>query len=70
MNLQSSIKGFLSGVAVGIFVAMIFWSYSAFSHVSIPLSQGIIGTLLLAISCGIIATIGGIDKLMDKFPPI
>ncbi len=68
MNSKLSIKDFILGGAVGLFVAMIAWSYSAFFHVAISLSEGIIGTLLLAISCGIVAMIGNIDKLMDNLP--
>lgn len=61
-------KRFISGLAVGIFLAAIAWSYSAYFHVPISLVQGIIGSSLLAIFCGIIATIGGLDKLMDNIP--
>lgn len=68
MNSQSSIKRFLFGVAVGIFVAMIIWSYSAYYYVSVSLVQGIIGSLLLAISCGVVATLGNLDKLIDSIP--
>ncbi len=70
MNLQSSIKRFLFGVGIGIFISLIAWSYSAYFHVSIHVYQGIMGTLLLAISCGVVANIGSIDKLMDNFPDI
>ena len=66
MNSQSSIKLFIFGVGIGLFVAMIGWSYSAYCHVSIPLVQGIIGALLLAISCGIVAAVGDLDNLMDN----
>ncbi len=68
MNLQSSLKRFIFGIAMGLFLAMICWSYSVYFHVAISLVQGIIGSLFLAISCGIIATIGNLDKLMDNLP--
>ena len=66
MNLPSSTKRFILGITIGLFFAMICWSYSACFHVAISLAQGVIGSLLLAISCGIIATIGDLDKLMDN----
>jgi len=69
-NKLSSIKKFAIGLLAGLFIAGIFWLYSIYFHVSIPLVQGIIGSLLLAISCGIIATVSGIDKVFDNFPNI
>ena len=68
MNLQPSIKRFLSGVLLGLFIAVIVWSYSAYFHSSISFTQGIIGSLFLAISFGVVATISDIDKLMDSIP--
>lgn len=68
MNSQSSIKRFIFGTAMGLFLAMICWSYSAYYHVSIPVIQGAISSLLLAIAFGIIATLGDLDKLMDNLP--
>ena len=71
MNSQpSNIKKFSIGLLIGLFIAGIFWLYSIYFHVSIPLIQGIIGSSLLAISCGIIATVSGLDKLFDNFPNI
>ena len=61
-------KRFISGLAVGLFLVGIAWSYSAYFHVSISLIEGIVGGSLLAVFCGIIATIGGFDKLMDNLP--
>ena len=69
MNSQSSIKRFIFGAGMGIFIAMIIWSYSAYYHVSISLVQGLIGILFLAIPFGILASISNIDKLMDSLPP-
>ncbi len=65
MKLQA-IKRFLVGIAVGLFSAVIFWSYSAFFNVTISLTQGIAGTILLALACGTIATVSSIDKLIDN----
>jgi hypothetical protein len=75
MNTQPSdklspIKRFAIGLLAGLFIAGIFWLYSVYFHVPIPLAQGIIGSSLLAISCGIIATVSGLDKLFDNFPTI
>ncbi|MEM8723642.1 MAG: hypothetical protein AAGE84_30915 [Cyanobacteria bacterium P01_G01_bin.39] len=69
MNLQS-IKRFFGGVAVGLFIAAIFWSYAAFFYVAISVTKGIVGTVLLALGCGTIAAVGSIDKLMDNFPSL
>ncbi|MEL7246346.1 MAG: hypothetical protein AAGM40_29060 [Cyanobacteria bacterium J06573_2] len=71
MDSQSSnIKKFTLGLLAGLFIAGIFWLYSIYFHVPISLAQGIIGSSLLAISCGVIATVSGIDKLFDNFPNI
>ncbi|MDJ0617935.1 MAG: hypothetical protein QNJ63_14520 [Calothrix sp. MO_192.B10] len=68
MNLESSVKRFIFGIGIGIFIAMIAWSYSAYYHVSISLMQGILTTLFLGVTCGLVATIGSLDKLMDNLP--
>ncbi|MGB6298871.1 MAG: hypothetical protein WBF90_22200 [Rivularia sp. (in: cyanobacteria)] len=75
MNSQPSdkfdaLKRFAIGILAGLFIAGIFWLYSIYFHVPISLVQGIIGSSLLAISCGIIATVSGLDKLFDNFPNI
>lgn len=59
---------FAIGLLVGLFLAAIFWLYSIEFHASISLVQGIIGSLLLAISCGIIAAFSGLDKIFENFP--
>ncbi|MEM7591309.1 MAG: hypothetical protein AAF383_07290 [Cyanobacteria bacterium P01_A01_bin.83] len=64
--ISQAIKRFFCGAAVGLFIATIFWSYSAFFYVATSVTQGIVGTILLALGCGTIATIGSIDKLMDN----
>lgn len=66
----SAIKKFAIGILAGLFIAGIFWLYSIYFHVPISLVQGIIGSSFLAISCGIIATVSGLDKLFDNFPNI
>ena len=65
MNLQL-IKRFTIGMAVGLFIAVIFWSYSSFYYVAISLTQGILVSTLLGFCCGIVATFSSIDKLMDN----
>ncbi|MEO1430478.1 MAG: hypothetical protein AAFV71_15720 [Cyanobacteria bacterium J06633_8] len=66
----NALKRFAIGILIGLFNAGIFWLYSIYFHVSIPLAKGIIGCSLLAIFCGIIASIRGIDKVFDNFPNI
>jgi uncharacterized membrane protein YfcA len=61
---------FLIGVLAGLFIAGIFWLYSIYFHVPINQAQGIIGSSLLAISCGTIASVSGINKLFENFPNI
>ena len=65
---MNSLKRFLFGVAVGFFCAAIAWSYTIFFHASIPLWQGILGSSLLAITCGIVTTVGDLDTLTDNIP--
>ena len=69
-SLPNSIKKFSLGALVGIFIALIYWSYSVYFHASFSLSHGVISTLFLAIACGAIAAFTSLDKLMDNFPPI
>ncbi|MGF1674108.1 MAG: hypothetical protein ACFCUV_10545 [Rivularia sp. (in: cyanobacteria)] len=59
---------FAIGLLVGLFIAAIFWLYSIYFYVPISLVQGIIGSLLLSIFCGIIATFSGLDKLFENLP--
>ncbi|MEB3215081.1 MAG: hypothetical protein VKN72_02330 [Nostocales cyanobacterium 94392] len=59
---------FLIGLLAGLFIAAIFWLYSTYFYVPISLTQGIIGSCIMAISCGAIATISGLDKLFENFP--
>ncbi len=65
---MNSLKRFLFGLGVGIFLAAIAWSYSVYFDVSISLVRGIIGSLLLAFACGIVAIFSNLDKLMDNLP--
>ena len=69
-SVLNSMKRFTLGAMGGIFLAAIYWSYSVYFQVSFSLAHGIIGSLFLAISCGVIATITNLDKLMDNFPPL
>ena len=69
MNSQSSnIKRFTIGLLIGLFIAGLSWLCSIYFHVNIPLLQGIIGSLLFSISFGILATVSGIDKLLNNLP--
>jgi hypothetical protein len=67
MSLTSFIKRFTIGAVVGILAAIICWSNSAYFYVSVSWIQGSIASLLLAISCGLLATFGNIEKLFDQW---
>ena len=54
----------------GIFFAGIAWSYTIFFHIDIPLTQGIIGSLLMALTFGLISAYGDLDRFFESFPPI
>ena len=69
MNSQpSKIKKFSFGLLIGLFISILSWLCSIYFHVDISLIQGIIGSLLLSISFGILATFTGIDKLLNNLP--
>ncbi len=70
MNFKSFAKRFLAGVAVGLFIAAIAWSYSVFFHANIAPQQGLVGLLVLLAACGAIATIADLETLMDNLPPL
>ena len=70
---RRSIARFTSGTLFGLFISVIYWSYSAYFHTSPPLVYSITGGLFLAIFCGAIATLISFDKLMelmDNFPSL
>ncbi len=69
-SLANWIKKFSLGALVGIFLALIYWSYSVYFHASFSLTHGIVSTLFLAIACGVIAAFTSLDDLMDNFPSI
>lgn len=62
------IKRFSLGIAIGLFITAIFWSYSIYFQVSVSLIQGIVGSLVMTVSCGAVAVIGNLDQLMDNLP--
>ena len=66
--MKLSIQRYLLGTLAGLVLIIVFWSYSAYFYVSVPLIQGILGSLVLLISCGAIAMIGSLDELIDSFP--
>ncbi len=67
---RNLIKRFIFGSLAGIFLALIYWSYSVYFHASFSLTHGVISTLFLATACGVIAAFTSIEKLMDNLPPI
>ena len=70
LSLDKKIKRFICGAMVGILLATIYWSYSAYFRASFSLTHGIVSSLILAIACGVITTFTSVDKLMDNFPQI
>ena len=64
------IKRFVLGALVGIFFSLIYLSYSIFAHSTPSIAQGIIGILIMAIACGLIATFTSLEKLMDNLPSL
>ncbi len=58
MNFPSVIGRFLSGGGFGLFIALICWSYSVFFSAPISLMQGILGSIVLAMACGTVASLG------------
>ncbi|WP_041763147.1 hypothetical protein [[Leptolyngbya] sp. PCC 7376] len=69
MKLNTPLRRFCLGSAAGLFCGVIAWSYSAFAHVAISPTQGVVGLLFLAISCGAIAGLTDFDHLMEQIPP-
>ncbi|MEM7552642.1 MAG: hypothetical protein AAF378_00810 [Cyanobacteria bacterium P01_A01_bin.84] len=69
-NKLSGIRRFVYGLLVGLFFAGLLYLYSVYFYVYIPLVQGIIGSLVLGISCGAIALTNGVDKVFDNLPKI
>ena len=67
---QSKFRRFILGSLLGAIVALIYWSYDIYFHVSIPISQGIIGSLILVISFGIaIGSCSEIGKILIQYDP-
>lgn len=63
MNSQASnLKKISIGLLSGIFLAAILWFFSIYADAEISLIQGIIGSSLIAIACGITATLSGIIR--------
>ena len=62
---KKSFWRFVFGCIAGIFPALIYWGYAIFFAVNIPLTQGIIGSLILMFSFGIAAVYGNFGKLFE-----
>jgi hypothetical protein len=67
-SLHQLIKRFIFGILTGFFVAAIYWSYSSYFHASFSLAYGMMSSLFVALSCGVIATLISLDKLIDNLP--
>ncbi|MEL4895495.1 hypothetical protein [Crocosphaera sp. Alani8] len=62
------VKRFFAGASVGIFLALLYWSYSIFAHSNPSIVQGIIGIAVSSITAGLIASFTSVEKLMDSLP--
>ena len=69
-TLSGTTRRFAVGLLGGLFLAAILWLYSIYFNAPISLAQGIIGSSVVGISCGALASFGGIDKVFDNFPNI
>ena len=68
MNLGGFAKRCLPGMAVGVFLALMVWSYSIFFGSSISVVQGLLGTLGLAIACGVMTATTSLEAVIDRLP--
>ncbi|CCQ67247.1 hypothetical protein WH8501_17900 [Crocosphaera watsonii WH 8501] len=62
------VKRFFAGASAGTFLALIYWSYSIFTHSNPSIVQGIIGVAVSSITAGLIASFTSVDKLMNSLP--
>lgn len=60
---STSIKRFSAGVAIGLAIAAIYWSTTYFFWDRLPLTTGITGCLVLAITCGLMTLKWGYKTL-------
>lgn len=63
-------KRFTFGLAIGLFFAVVIWSYSAYYLFTISLVRGIAASLTVGISFGVLACFVDIDKLLDNLPTL
>lgn len=57
---------FILGSIIGIVPALIYWGYAIFFHINIPLTQAIIGSLILMLAFGIAAVYGKLERLFES----
>lgn len=69
-SVSHAVKRFIAGALVGIFFSLIYWFYSLYAHTAPSITQGIIGSIILATFCGSISLFAGLEKLMDNLPSI
>lgn len=62
---KSAIARFTFGSVFGLFMAVIFWSFSVYFHAEPAPAYTIAGILIISLSFGAMATFTSIDKLMD-----
>lgn len=63
-------KRFTFGLAIGLFITVVIWSYSAYYLFTISWVRGIVTSLIVGIFFGILACFVDIDKLLDNFPTL
>lgn len=63
-------KRFTFGLAIGLFFAVVIWSYSAYYLFTVSWVRGIVTSLVVAIAFGILACFVDIDKLLDNLPTL
>jgi hypothetical protein len=66
---MSSIKRFSTGAIFGLVIAAIYWSTTYYFGYQLTLIQGIIGCLILAITCGLMTLKWGyqtLQTLLDR----
>ena len=70
---RQKITRFTFGSLFGLFISTVLWSFAVYFDAALSPAYSVVGVSLVAISFGAIATIIGIDQLMDSIdnlPPL
>jgi uncharacterized MnhB-related membrane protein len=57
---------FVLGGIVGVLLVLIYWGYACFFYINIPLTQAIVGSLILILFCAITAVYGDLARLIEN----